>query len=308
MKASPRVLLAAAFCFGLAFWPHTGAFASATLPPLPQPAASFDSGMLHVDRYGNGSKAIVFIPGLGCGPWSWAEQIRHFSSTYTVYAITLPGFDGRPFTPQSDLFAAFDRDFWAFVRTQHLEKPVVVGHSLGGTLAFELAESHPERLGGVVALDGLPVFPMLAQSTPAQREAAATKLASSIAQQTHDQLLAYEVSYMKQIGTVNDDLDTPVATLVAKSDPNAIAAWGAADLRSDLRDGLVKADVRIVELMPYAQPSPYSKDQTIAFYRLLVSGAPKVDVVPIDGARHFAMLDQPQAVDDAITRFLAAAP
>ncbi len=303
-----RALLAAASCFSLALWPYAGAIANAALPTLPPASASFDSGMLHVDRYGNGAKSIVFIPGLGCGAWSWAEQIRHFSSSYTVYAVTLSGFDGRAFTPQSDLFAAFDRDFWTFAQSQHLDKPVVIGHSLGGTLGFVLAESHPERLAGVIALDGLPVFPMLAQSTPAQRDAAATNLASSLAHQTHDELVAYEVSYMKQIGTVNDDLDAPVASLVAKSDPNAIAAWGAADLRSDLRAGLAKADVRMLELMPYAQPSPYSKEQTLGFYRMLVAGAPHADVVAIDGARHFAMLDQPQAVDDAITRFLAAAP
>lgn len=304
MQRFLRALLAAASCFSLAFWQYSAAIAASDLPSLPQPAASFDSGMLHVDRYGTGTKALVFIPGLGCGPWSWAEQIKRFSTTHSVYAITLPGFDGRAFAPQTDLFAAFERDFWAFAQAQHLEKPVVIGHSLGGTLGFVLAESHPERLGGVIALDGLPVFPMLAQATAAQREASATQLAASLSQQSHDGLFAYEVSYMKKVGTVHDALDTPVAALVAKSDPKALAAWGEADLVSDLRAALKKANVPILELMPYASPSPYSKEQTLAFYRLLLAGAPNAEVIPVEGARHFAMLDQPQAVDDAIAQFL----
>ena len=308
MKRFLQALLAAASCFSLAFSPNAATIAAVALPSLPQPSASFDSGMLHVDRYGSGTKAIVFIPGLGCGPWSWAEQIHRFSAAYTVYAITLPGFDGRTFTAQSDLFTTFDRDFWSFAQTQHLNRPVVIGHSLGGTLGFLLAESHPERLSGVIALDGLPVFPTLAQSTQTQRDAAAAQLAGAIAHQSHDQLVAYQISYMKQIGTVNDAFDAPLADLVGKSDPRAIAAWAQADLSTDLRPALAKANVRILELVPYAQPNPYSKDQTLAFYRMLVSAAPRADVVAIDSARHFAMLDQPQGVDDAITRFLSAAP
>ena len=272
---------------------------------LPTPSASFDYGTIHVDRYGGGGKAIVFIPGLGCGPWSWSEQIARFSKTNTVYALTLDGFDGRPFVESPDPLAAFDRDFWSFAAAQHVSKPVVIGHSLGGTLGFALAESHPERLAGVIALDGLPVFPMLAQSTDAQRTAAAGQM-RAIAAESRDQVLAYERGFMKQIGTTHDDLVEPLAQAAAKSDPRAIAAWGAADLAADLRPGLAKASLPIEELMPYAQPTPYTEAQTLAFYRMLLDGAPSASVVPIDGARHFAMIDQPQAVDDAITQFLVS--
>lgn len=89
MKRSVRALLAAASCFTLAFWPNTAAIAAVTVPLLPQPTTSFDLGMLHVDRYGDGTTPIIFIPGVGCGPWSSAEQIRRFSRSYTVYTITL---------------------------------------------------------------------------------------------------------------------------------------------------------------------------------------------------------------------------
>ncbi|HET9028542.1 MAG TPA: alpha/beta hydrolase [Candidatus Aquilonibacter sp.] len=280
---------------------------SSPMPSLPTPSASFQSGTLHVDRYGHGGTALVFVPGLGCCPWSWAEQIARFSKNNTVYAVTLAGFDGTPFTPQSDLTATFENDFWGMLASQHIDKPIVVGHSLGGTLAFALAESHPERLRAVVAVDGLPVFPLLAQSTPAQRKSAAQSLAASVQNETHDRLLAFERTYMKQIGTTHEDLIEPTAQLEAKSDPKAIAAWGEADMNMDLRPGLAKATLPIVELMPYAQPSPYSKDQTLAFYRMLVAGAPNVTVVPVEGSRHFAMLDAPQTVDAQITRVLSQA-
>jgi pimeloyl-ACP methyl ester carboxylesterase len=274
--------------------------AASSLLPLPKPQSSFDSGMLHVDVYGSGAQSIVFIPGLACGPWSWSEQIAYFSKTYTVYALTLPGFDGRPFgMPSDDLFAAFSTDFWTMLGAKDIVRPIVIGHSLGGTLAIDLAEEHPERLRAVVALDGLPVFP----ATDAQR-ATMAKRTDAIASQTHDQFEAYEVRFM-QMSTIDPAMAQPLAEESSASDPRAVAAWAKADLTADLRPELKNATLPLLELMPYVQPSLYTQEQSLGFYQSLLAGAPNVRVVAIPGARHFAMIDQPSEVDAATTEFLA---
>jgi pimeloyl-ACP methyl ester carboxylesterase len=196
------------------------------------------------------------------------------------------------------------------LNAQHIVRPVVIGHSLGGTLVIALAEEHPERLSAAIALDGLPVFPTAAQMSAEQRAAAADALAAQIRSQTPAQVLAAETSYMQTIGTLDPALVAPTAALEARSDPAAIAAWAQTDLKADLRPALASATVPLLELMPYAPGGPYTEDQTVAFYRTLLAGAPNLTVVPIDGAKHFAMLDQPASVDAAIGRFLAtvAAP
>jgi pimeloyl-ACP methyl ester carboxylesterase len=300
--------LRAAVCF-LTAWIVLGAPASAApLAALPVPAESFDVGSLHVDRYGDSGPTIVFVPGLGSGPWTWAEQIGRFSRTNRVYALTLDGFDGRPFTPQADSFATFTSDFWKLLDARHIVRPVVIGHSLGGTLAIALAEQHPERVAGVIALDGLPVFPTLAQQTDAQRAATADGIAADLARQTPSEFRSNEVSFMRSTGVLDATLVEPTAALEARSDPRAVAAWAKADFATDLRPDLAKATTPILELMPYAPGSPYTEQQTRMFYMLLVGGAPQIDVVPIENAKHFAMLDAPGAVDDAIAHFLAAHP
>ena len=282
--------------------------AEKTLPQLPQPNATFESGTLHVDRYGVTGKPIVFIPGLSSGPWSWAEQIARFSKTNVVYALTLPGFDGRAAVSRTDLFDAFAADFWKLLADRNIDKPVVVGHSLGGTLSFFLAEQHPQALRGIVALDGLPIFPTMAQVPDSDLPAKAAAIAKPIATQTHAQLLAYDMNFMQSIGTAEPSFVAPGAEREARSEPTAVAAWLQEDLSHDLRPQLSRITIPALELMPYAAPSPYTEDQTLAFYRGLTAGAPDLQVVPIDGARHFAMLDKPQAVDAAITQFLAKLP
>lgn len=301
----------AALAVALAFAAVSGA-AAATLPAAPTPSASFDAGTLHVDRYGSGSQALVLVPGLASGPWTWYGTIAHFSPNYTIYAMTLPGFDGRPATSKTPLFATFAADFWQMLADNNITSPVVVGHSLGGTLAFLLAQQHPERLRAIVAVDGLPVFPLLAGKTAQERTATAQQAAAQYASLDPAKALAYETNFMRTIGTRDASLVEPTAALEAKSDPKAVAAWLKEDLATDLRPNLSNISIPTLEIMPYDAAfyasMGLSEAADLAFYRSLVAGAPNAQVAVISPARHFAMLDRPDAFYALLTTFLQGLP
>src|SRR5881394_241090 len=70
--------------------------AETVLPPAPVASRSFDAGSLHVDQFGKGEHALILIPGLAGGSWVWNQVIAKLSPSYSLYVITLPGFDGRP--------------------------------------------------------------------------------------------------------------------------------------------------------------------------------------------------------------------
>ena len=91
-------------------------------------------------------------PGPGRRPPSGCE------GKYTVYLLTLPGFDGRKPVPGATL-ESLARDLATLIETRKIDKPVLVGHSLGGTLSLAFAAEHSDLIAGVVAVDGLPVFP-----------------------------------------------------------------------------------------------------------------------------------------------------
>jgi pimeloyl-ACP methyl ester carboxylesterase len=265
--------------------------------------------MFHVDKYGSGKQTLVLIPGLASGPWVWYETIATFAPQFTIYAVSLPGFDGRAASDEKELFASFAKDFWTMLAEQKIASPVVIGHSLGGTLAIALAEEHPDLLAGIVAVDGMPVFPMLAYASPEQRAAAAQQFSGIYASLDADQKLANEVQYMSTIGTIRPELVEPAAQLEAKSDMKAVAAWAREDLASDLRPQLARIDIPFLEIMPYnpadaMPPMNFTQEQTLAFYRSLVAAAPKVSVVAIVPSRHFVMLDQPAAFEKELAAFL----
>ncbi len=282
---------------------------AAALPPDPPRAESFDVGMLHVDRYGSGDP-IVLVPGLASGAWTWNGLIPHLAAKHSVYAVTIAGFAGRPASGAAT-FAAFENDLTTLLDQRHI-KPVLVGHSIGGTLAIDYAETHPDRVRAVVAADGLPVFPGMQQLTAQQREAAGAQTAAAVKVQTHDQFLAYSKGYMASVGVNDAALADQLATLSGQSDPATTAAWLQADLAADLRPNLAKITVPVLEIVPYspAEGNPaatlhYTEAGKGDYYRALLAGVAKLDVVTIAPSRHFVMLDQPERFSAALDGFLA---
>jgi pimeloyl-ACP methyl ester carboxylesterase len=278
-------------------------------PPLPTAAATFDVGSIHVQQFGSGARSLIFIPGLTCGPWEWSGEIARLAPHYTIYALTLPGFDGQP-SVDAPLFPRVTADIWTLIAQKHIAKPIVIGHSLGGTTGFMLATQHADRLGGVIALDGLPIYPTDVFSTPDKIAAMADAAAAKMAAIPQAQFAAYEkAGSMPYLVTAPADVDA-IATLAGKSDPKAAGQWFKEDMELDLRPQLVAATLPILLLAPYDAalegkylPTAAAKQ---AFYAGIVKNAPNASVVVIPNARHFAMYDQPKATSDAIDAFLAA--
>lgn len=286
---------------------------AASLAIAPAAEAGYDAGSIHVDRFGHAGDPVVLLPGLTTGTWEWNDTIRHLALKHTVYAVALPGFDGRA-AATAPLFDRVTNDVWTFLEAQKVARPVLIGHSLGGTLSILLGEQHPERLRGIVAIDGLPIFPGMDRVTPEQRAASAQAASAQIAAQSHQQLVDYEKGYMKSAGGVLDaPLGDQLAELEAKSDPVAVAQWLKEDLNADLRPGLGKISVPLLVISPYNAPDlanapyKYTEDEKVAYYRTLLAGAPKLQVVSVSPARHFAMLDQPERVFALIDAFLTTA-
>ncbi len=275
-------------------------------------AENFRCESLLVEKYGSGP-AVVMSAGLSTGAWVWHPMTDPLAKAHTVYLVTLPGFSGNAPLAEGSNFSAAGVDLLALLRERKLDRPVLVGHSLGGTLALALAEECPELFSGVVLVDALPVFPGLAYASPAQRAAFAAQSAAQLSSMEPAQFSASFLSYMNTVGTTNAPFAAAAARLQAGSDQKAVAAWTGELLEKDLRADLPKAALPILEIIPYnpadaVPPRAYSKEQTLAFYKALFSGAPDVSFVMVAPSRHFAMLDRPEETLAAILGFLDALP
>lgn len=296
--------------------------AAATDPPsassvLPAASATFTVGTLRVQRYGDHGRALVLIPGLSGGTWVWRGTITHFMKDHVIYAVTLAGFDGVPApTQKTGLLDLADNSLLKLIRTRHIDRPVLVGHGLGGTLAIRFAEAHAGLLSGVVAVDGLPVFPLLSAS---RREASAQQMRSQVGRVSSSEFAAQQLHFMSTVGVVNEDEARHDAALSARSTPDAMYEYAAEGMTLDLRPQLKGVTVPLLEISTYYKPDyeRYSKlnkralttaKQKADYYRQLLEGAPHATVVTIKGARHYVMLDRPRAFHSILERFLSGLP
>ena len=102
-------------------------------------------------------RAIIMIPGLASSGTTWDATVKHLSAHYRCLELTLAGFVGVPAIPGPLLTEARDQ-IAQYIRDNHLERPVIMGHSLGGSIALDLAAHYPDLVGPVIIVDSLPFF------------------------------------------------------------------------------------------------------------------------------------------------------
>ncbi len=282
-------------------------------PVMAAPAIASNSsiGTLSVTHLAGTGRPVVLIPGLGSGAWAWGDTPTVLARDHSVYVVTLAGFDGTAAPTGGDRYMArAQQSLVDLIAREHLHKPVLVGHSLGGTLALKLASERPDLLGAVVAVDGLPVMPMTENLPPAQRQGMAQAMQAQIAGASPAQFKAQQLAYMQAIGTIDAAKASDYAALSARSDPKAVAQYMVEDMALDFRAQMKRATVPILEVSPYnpadgaAAPQPYSEAQKTAYWKSLLGDAPEATVVSISPSRHFVMLDQPVKFQRALRTFL----
>ena len=104
---------------------------------------------------GKGKNAIIFIPGFASSGDVWTETRSTFEKNYTCYTLTMAGFAGVP-AQGSPSFKAWEDAIAAYITDNKINKPVIVGHSMGGGLALAIAADYPNLASKIVVVDALP--------------------------------------------------------------------------------------------------------------------------------------------------------
>jgi pimeloyl-ACP methyl ester carboxylesterase len=260
-------------------------------------------------------RPMILIPGYASSGDTWKTTVARYQDKYTCHVVTLAGFAGVAPIPQP-LLATVRTELAAYIRSQKLDHPVVVGHSLGGTLALALAVDHPDLVGPLVIVDSLP-FLAGAQFQVKTLEDAKPMIAG---------MKAMMASQTKQ--QYDDFVRSGVATnFMAKGaeDLATIKTWGLgtdqrtgaeamADLMSfDLREDIARVNTPTLVLGTWAglheQLKQYgitvTRDQITQTFATQYTKLPKLHFAMAETARHFIMFDDPQWFFQQVDGFMA---
>lgn len=107
---------------------------------------------------GSNLPPLILIHGCGLDHSSLDPQTEFFRNSHRVISVDLRG-HGKSDAPHQDYtMNVFADDIAWLCAALTLEKPVAVGHSMGGNVALELAARHPELLSSLVMIEST-VFP-----------------------------------------------------------------------------------------------------------------------------------------------------
>ncbi len=255
-------------------------------------------------------RPVILIPGLACDGSVWDGTVKHLQDKYECHVVSLAGFGSTPPVKTDDLMATARDQIIAYAREHKLEKPALVGHSLGGTLALAIAEKAPALPGEIVSVDGLPflagvMFPGVTDVEGAKKGVSAMQ--EMMAKQTPEQFAQYQrtVSIPSMVTKPADV--TRIADMCAKSDPATVMQAMEELFLNDFRSDLSQIKCPITVLGALAGLIQYAPRETLEKnYKSQFTNAPQTRFEFFDKSKHFIMIDDPTGFDAVLVKALAA--
>lgn len=120
------------------------------------PEVTVNDITMHHERVGSGPP-VLFIHGLGSSARDWEKQMS-FADDYELIIPDLRGHGRSSKPPGPYTIELFSSDVARLVEAIGAGPLAIVGISLGGMVAFQLAADHPEMVKQLVIVNALPAF------------------------------------------------------------------------------------------------------------------------------------------------------
>jgi N-formylmaleamate deformylase len=237
-----------------------------------------------VEVYGKG-QPIILIPGYSCSGDVWKATVDNLKASYQLHVLTLAGFAGVP-PIDTPILKTVKNDLIKYVKDNHLNKPVLVGHGMGAFLSLWVACEEPSLFSKILCVDGKNMY--------YNAKAAANNLKNMTGKE-------FENNQYKAALTQVSDL----------THARLIAHWSAASDRKTLGYTMVElsttdlgnemAKINIPVLVLGSTYTTKEKSQKILSEQYTLLPNKKIFIAP---TKHFIMYDDPLWFREQVKNFL----
>lgn len=266
--------------------------------------APFVSDRLSVEVMGQGPD-VIFVPGYTSSREVWRDTAMRLSDRHRVHLVQFAGFAGQPWSHGDGPFLQPALDELArYAGT--LDKPALIGHSMGGFAGLRLAQQHPDLLSKVMSVDSLPFFGALMgpQATAENLAPMASQMKTMLLTVSPEMFRAQQAQTAVGM-TLTEARRAAIVEDSLNSDPQARATAIAELMVADARSDLGKVTVPFWAV--------YAVDHSVgqgalapAMWTREYAALTDVKLEAVENSRHFIMYDQAERLNTLIDAFLSA--
>ncbi|HYZ64450.1 MAG TPA: alpha/beta hydrolase [Acetobacteraceae bacterium] len=255
-------------------------------------------GISYLEAGDPGAVPILFLHGIGGAARVFTAQLDHFGRAYRAIAWDMPGYGKSaplPLVTMEALAAALA----GFIQALGLDRPILVGHSIGGMVAQRLLAEAPHVARAVVLAQTSAAF---GSKDPGWAEAfIEARLGPLDAGQSMADLAPETIRRL--VGPGADPAGVALAaSCMAEVPDSTYRDMVLAMPGFDLRDALGRIDVPTLVLAGSVDPNapPTGMER-------MAAQIPEARCVVLEGVGHLAHVEQPEEFNAAVDQFLAEA-
>jgi len=247
---------------------------------------------------------VVLVPGWGCSVYSFRFMMPALAAAgYRVIAVDLKGhgLSDKPIAPGEYTIDSLVEHLVEILDALGLERPRLIGHSMGGSLLYHFAARHPERTGPLgllspVGLSGVPPMRIYHALTP--------RFLLPLVRLFTPRLpvkVALARAYGERGTFTDEDVEQYWAPIRLPDSPVALREllhsydWNASQRRS-------LEPVSIPAIGIWGSRDHLMPKDGMAIYERLFPG---ITLHEVKGAGHVAPEEAPEEVNEALIRFFA---
>ncbi|VXC07926.1 Pimeloyl-ACP methyl ester carboxylesterase [Flavobacterium sp. 9AF] len=230
---------------------------------------------------------ILFFPGFGCPGEVWEETVAEISKTNECHVFTFAGFGNVP-PIDTPWLNTIKNEIITYVKDKKIQKPILIGHSLGGTLSLWLSSLENNLFKKAILVDALPCTAALMipnyKGDYIEYDNPQSKMMLEMDKSAFEQMNIQTISFM----CLNKSKHTILAKWMNAVDRKTYV-YGYIDmLNLDLRKEISKIKIPVV-ILAASNPSLEVVKKT---YESQYQNLPSATIQYAEKSAHFVMYDQ----------------
>ena len=243
---------------------------------------------MHYVRRGQGAPPLVFVHGFTGDHTDWQFQADHFEGEQQVVACDLRGHGETPGRPAECTIERYGADVAALLANLELSKAILVGHSMGCRVVLEAARLDPDRIGGIVLVDG-------------------SRMSGGVAPESAGYVAFADGLFGQMFVRSSPQSEAIIARAKRMPANTAVAAfrsllrWDAEKLEAAL--AAVRAPLMVIQstwITPERKRASLKAGQTSPWLELLRQRVPGARIEVVPGVGHFTQLEAADTVNRLI--------